>query len=118
MAGLFERGEVLRRTLLVDGVALDRVDNDHGIQVVQHSRSSRGGFLARGVQFSVPFGVLRQASLVFGTQFFRRPPWEATGALLGGDLLDHACQAALWSNRRGDTNRDSHGAGREPWLVR
>jgi len=70
MAGLFEHGQVIQRTLLVGGVALDRVDNDHGVQVVQHSRLPRRALAARGVQFPIPLGVLGQARVVFGAHVF------------------------------------------------
>jgi hypothetical protein len=43
MAGLFERGEVVQRPLLVGRAAFDCVDDDHGVQVVQHSHPLHGG---------------------------------------------------------------------------
>jgi hypothetical protein len=116
MAGLFERGQVMERPLLVGGVALDGADDDYGVQVVQHSRPPRRGCAARGPQFLVPLGVLVQARVVFGAQVRRRPAGEAAGALLGCDLSDHVCQAAPRHLGRG-TDRHPHGAGRQSWLV-
>jgi hypothetical protein len=77
MAGLLQRGQVIQRTLLVGRVSLDRVDDDHGVQVVQHSRSPRRGPAAGGFQFHIPLGVLGQAGLFFGAQVFGRPAGEA-----------------------------------------
>ena len=39
MSGQFETSQVIQRTLLIGGVAFDSVDNDDGVQVVEHSRS-------------------------------------------------------------------------------
>ncbi len=65
MAGPFERGEAIQRTLLVGGVALDRVDNDDRVQVVEHSRPPRGGSAARGVQFLISLAVVALLRVVF-----------------------------------------------------
>jgi hypothetical protein len=113
MAGLFQRGKVVKRPLLVGWDAFDGVDHDHRVEVVQHSRPPRHRTAARGVQFPVSLGILGQARLVFGEQVCRRPPGEAAGALIGRDLPDHVGQAALLrSNGRGGTDRHSHGTGR------
>jgi hypothetical protein len=37
MASQFQSGQVIQRPLLVGEVALDSVDNDHGVQVINHS---------------------------------------------------------------------------------
>ncbi len=34
MAGLLKRGQVVERSLLVGGIALDGIDDDHGVQEV------------------------------------------------------------------------------------
>ena len=39
MSGQFETSQLGQRTLLIGGVAFDSVDNDDGVQVVEHSRS-------------------------------------------------------------------------------
>ena len=66
MAGLFERVQVVFRPLFVGGVTLNGVDDDHGVQVVQHSRSPRRHPAASGVLFAVPLVVLGLARLFFG----------------------------------------------------
>jgi hypothetical protein len=116
VAGLLQRGEVMERPLLVGGAAFHGVDNDHGVQVVQHSRPPRRGRAARGVQFPVPVGIFVQARGVFSEQVCGRPPGEAAGALLRRDLSDHVHQAAPCRGR-GRTDCHAHGAGRQLWPV-
>jgi hypothetical protein len=58
MASLFECVQVDFGPLLVRGVAFNGVDDDHCVQVVQHSRPSQGGPVATGVLFAVPLVVL------------------------------------------------------------
>ncbi|OWK42298.1 hypothetical protein FRUB_04376 [Fimbriiglobus ruber] len=103
--------------LLVGESALNRVDDNHGVQIVQHSRSPRRSPAARSIQFPVSLGIIGQARVIFGSQFRRRPPGVAAGALLRCDFPDHVRQAALWPTRSRDTDRHSHGAGRQSRLV-
>jgi hypothetical protein len=76
MAGLFESGKVIDCPLLVRRVALDGVNHDYGIQVIQHSRPSGRGSAACGIQFFVTLDILGQAGLIFGTQVLRRTAKE------------------------------------------
>lgn len=69
MASLLERGQVIYRPLLIGGIAFDGVDDDHGVQVVKHSRPPRRGRATRSVQFPVPLRILIQARILFGAQF-------------------------------------------------
>jgi hypothetical protein len=66
MASLFECVQVVFRPLLVGGVALNGVDDDHGVQVVQQSWPPRRGAMASGFLFAVPLVVLGLARLFFG----------------------------------------------------
>ena len=66
MASLFECVQVVFRPFLIGGVALNGVDDDHGVQVVQHSRPPRRGHVTSGVLFTVPLVVLGLARLFFG----------------------------------------------------
>ena len=67
MAGLFERGQVIQRSLLIGDVALDGVDDDDSVQIVQHSGAPRRGPEACTVQFTVSLDILGQTGFVFRT---------------------------------------------------
>jgi hypothetical protein len=74
--------------------------------------------VASSVLFAVALVVLGLARFFFGLKFRCRPPVEAAYALVSVYLLDHIRHAAPRPNRRGDTDRHSHGARRQPRLVR
>jgi hypothetical protein len=117
MSALFECGQMTYRSLLVGGDAFDRVDNDHGIQIVQHSLPSRRGLAARGIQFPIPFGILGHVRFFFGTNVISGPARKTTGALFRCNLPEHARKSARWPNRCGNADRHLHRAGRELRLM-
>ena len=70
MAALFKRGQVIERTLLVGRIALNCVNDDHGVQIIQHSGAPRRGLTASDLQFRVSLGVVGLDRVVFGAQVF------------------------------------------------
>jgi hypothetical protein len=90
---------------------------DHGVQVLQHSPSPTPGPAAGDVEFAVPFVILSLARLLLGLEFRCRSSGEAACSLVGGDLLNNVCQATSRPGWCGDTDCDSHGAGRQSRLV-
>lgn len=104
---------MIKRTPLVGRVAFHGVDDDHGVQVIEHSRFPHRGSAASGVQLSVALGILVLARGVFSEDIGRRPAGEAARALIGGEFSDHIGQTAppRW-NGYGGTDRNAHGPGR------
>jgi hypothetical protein len=77
MASLFEHRQVIQGALLIRRISLNRVDHDHGIQVIKHSRASRRSCTARGVQFLVSFGILFNLRPLFGFEVRLRSTGKA-----------------------------------------
>ncbi|MEX0727456.1 MAG: hypothetical protein WD065_14365 [Planctomycetaceae bacterium] len=110
MTGLFQRCEMIQRPLLIGGIAFNGVNNDHSVQVAQHSRSPWRS--PRCIQFLVARRLLRQRGIVFGRNFRRGPAGKTTRSLLGCDPPHHIRQSSLRTDRRNGTNRHVHGTRR------
>ena len=98
VAGLFQRGQVIQRTLLVGRIALDRVDDDHSVQVVQRTRGPPDERPATGgVEF--PNRSTSSSGRASSPSSSLPATGQAAGSLLGA-IARIRPPNALWPNCR------------------
>gem|GEM_PF-5349872 len=97
MADLFQRSQVTQRSLLIQAVAFDGINDDHGIQIIKHLRSPWCGRTPCVAQFLVAFGIFSQVRLVFSSHIRPRPAQEPACGLIRLYFSDYVCQTPLRS---------------------
>ena len=113
MARLFECRQMVQRSLLIRRGALDGVDHDHGVEVIQHSTIPLRCFLPGTLQFLVSRRILFLPSGLLRLDFLGGSTRKAPGPLTGGNLADHVGETTPCGRDAAGTDRHLHRARRQ-----